>query len=105
MLRRLLKYQEDDPVLSFDIFEASYGGLWKAVQWHLEHGVDPNKEDENGWPPLMYAAYAGHVQTVLVLLDAGADGHIQDQGYTAFDWAKEKGHLEIQQMLQLLHSA
>lgn len=39
----------------------------------LDHGADVNARDENGTTPLMSAIFIGHVRTIKLLLERGAD--------------------------------
>ena len=50
--------------------------------------IDLNHPDNNGWTPLMDASYYGHPEVVRVLLAAGADKDLRDNGgQTALDLA------------------
>ena len=54
----------------------------------------------DGYRPLHYAAYAGHLDTVRVLLDFGADATmVNDAGCDALFLAAQQGHSEIVQLL------
>ncbi|EXK29635.1 hypothetical protein FOXG_20607 [Fusarium oxysporum f. sp. lycopersici 4287] len=49
---------------------------------------------------LLYAAREGHLSTLRLLLAHGADTSLVDErGKTALEWASEKGHREIEQVL------
>ena len=101
MLRRILIYDEGEETPNITLFEAAYGGLDKVVKMLLEKGEDPNIRDENGWSPLIYAAYAGHFFTVKALLDSGADRCEEKNCCEAIFWAHEKGHSGIEALLRL----
>jgi len=70
----------------------------------LNYGADINIQDkEDGWTPLMVAAYNGHVDLVRFLLKNGANPRLRSlEDKTAYDWALEakKTNTEIQSMLQ-----
>jgi Ankyrin repeats (3 copies) len=54
-----------------------------------------------GGTALMLAAANGHMETVKLLLDRGADLNVRDnEGKTALVWAREKGHTEIVQLIE-----
>ncbi|CAE7389205.1 mask [Symbiodinium sp. CCMP2592] len=72
------------------------------VRMLLVHGAD--KDSAIGFSPhqtvLMIACAAGSVETVQVLLEAGANKDLQDSGgYTALIRTCNKGHVEIARML------
>lgn len=60
-------------------------------------GVDINAQvDTRGWTPLTIACIQGHEDTVLAILQAGADASIRDhQGWLAKDHATYRGHTRI----------
>jgi len=82
---------------SFSFFNAATNGDMETVLTHLHNGTDVNTT----FPivetqPLMVAAAFGHVDTVRVLLDAGADVNAKDlTGWTPLHAAAFKGNLEI----------
>jgi len=86
---------------SFSFFNAATNGDTETVLTHLHNGTDVNTT----FPivetqPLMVAAAFGHVDTVRVLLDAGADVNAKDlTGWTPLHAAAFKGNLEIVRLL------
>ena len=44
-----------------------------ALEKLLQQPRDPNAENEEGFTPLHFAAYCGHVELVRLLVEAGAD--------------------------------
>lgn len=66
------------------------------MQLLLQKSANPDAQSPNKTTPMMMAARAGHIMTVKVLLDAGADATLKtDQGMTAIDLAKAHGHNDI----------
>lgn len=63
-------------------------GISRAVQIHIDRGDDLNARDGDGLTPLMLAAARNKAAICKLLLDAGADGSLQDStGKTAHDIA------------------
>eukprot|EP00808_Paulinella_micropora_P024421 g36705.t1 len=69
---------------------------------HLQPAAQsPPAGDGRGNTALTLAAYNGHTATAEVLLAAGANiGHKCEEGKTALEWAREKGHHETAKMLE-----
>ena len=80
---------------------ASTGAFPETVQALIQNGAAVNINDHGErWTPLMWAAAEGHAEVVKVLLDAGADRHVQDvDDDTARDFAVQKGHPEVAALL------
>jgi len=78
-----------------DFFETCKKGHLEEIQAMIREGVDVNNRDENGWTPLMYAAwYNQNPEVVKVLLEAGADAKLVDDfGKKAIDYAKKNEYL------------
>jgi RNA polymerase primary sigma factor len=67
-------------------------GISRAVQVHIDRGDDLNACDGNGQTPLMLAAARNKAAICKLLLDAGADGSLQDPaGKKAHDIAIAAG--------------
>ena len=58
-----------------DIHEASEKGEKEEVERFIMAGVDVDKKDNDGQPPIRLAAQGGHTDTVKLLLDGGAYIH------------------------------
>ena len=58
---------------SEDLFEVAKNGNLEKVNELLNNGADPNKANENGVTPLIYASLQGNIQVVMALLQSGAD--------------------------------
>jgi ankyrin repeat protein len=61
------------------------------------NSADPDSKDENGWNPLLIAAWKGHGAVVTLLLATnGVDPDSKDSGScTPLWWATEKEHKVI----------
>jgi ankyrin repeat protein len=75
-----------------------------AVEWLLNHGMDPDEL----WPhwsadvtPLHLAALAGHVDVAGLLVDRGARADIRDSEHnsTALEWAQFFGRIDVVRIL------
>jgi class 3 adenylate cyclase len=63
-------------------------------------GTETEFDSRDGWSPLMMAASKGHSDTVLVLVEKGADLNVQDdQGSTALMLAAGNGHMRSVELL------
>ena len=70
----------------------------------LEHGADVNAQGGPYGNALQAACSKGHDNIVQILLEHGADVHIQSEDglfVTALQAARSQGHDEIVQMIQL----
>lgn len=83
--------------------------MWAAAEGHvgaarvlLEHGARMNARSDAGYTPLLFAARAGHVETVQLLLAAGAGADVnetQEQGVGALIMAIHNAHFELATLL------
>ena len=75
-------------------------GVLIKVQTALKKGANPNAKDDDGWTPLHYASFKGHVEIVKLLLERGANPNAKDNiGRTPLHWAAFKGHFKIVELL------
>ncbi|MDP9108580.1 MAG: ankyrin repeat domain-containing protein [Pseudomonadota bacterium] len=75
---------------------AAAAGADEIVRLLLDHFAYIDAESPNRTTPLMMAARGGHILTVKLLLDEGADATLKnDQGLSAIDLAKKFEHTDI----------
>eukprot|EP00121_Abeoforma_whisleri_P004669 Awhi_evm1s4224 len=83
-------------------------GNSKMAEIFLEVNANPNYTDLYGWNSLHWAAYLGHKDIVEVLTH-DYENSVNDimaktnNGETAIDFAKVKGHVRIEKLLKKLH--
>lgn len=78
---------------------ASMSGYTDIVKILLENGADVNNETGE-WTALLSAYMHGYTDTVRILLENGADIYKKNnEGKTALDLAKEKGHPDIESLI------
>lgn len=93
---------EDDQELHLPelVYWASLGEL-SEVQQAVQHDVDVNTTDAEGYSALHAAAENGHLAVVQFLVNQGADTNYKAP-YTALELAKMAGHSEIVNYLSKL---
>ena len=75
---------------------AAASGDNDIVQLLLDHFAYIDAESPNKTTPIMMAARSGHILTVKLLLDEGADATLKnDAGMTAIDFANKFNHKDI----------
>jgi Ankyrin repeats (many copies) len=93
---------------------AVINGRQKVARWLIEtKSADIETCDRGGFTPLLNAAWAGNVKLVRFLLSKGSDrtaigrSHYTKPlappdfpGYTAEEWARERGHIDIADLIQ-----
>lgn len=80
------------------LMHASAKGLSVCVRILLP-GSDAWVTDRHGWTALMVAAYYGSEACVGLLLPVSDAFARHEKGLTALDWAKEKGHEEVESFI------
>jgi ankyrin repeat protein len=76
-------------------------GFESLLKILLEHGVDPNLSDANGFTALHFATLYGHVQCVRLLVRKGADVNLMDMwGRTAQYVALESHYDDVAEFLE-----
>ena len=62
----------------------------------LDAGANKEWRDDDGWTPIIYAAFHGRLATVKLLADRGADKNARDnRGRSALIWAGLQGRSEV----------
>uniref|UniRef100_A0A3P9LH69 Cyclin-dependent kinase inhibitor 2A/B (p15, inhibits CDK4) n=1 Tax=Oryzias latipes TaxID=8090 RepID=A0A3P9LH69_ORYLA len=82
-------------------------GSTGVAQVLLRHGADPNVADSStGASPLHDAARTGFLDTVQLLVEAGADPQAEDrEGRSPGDVARQNGHADVAAFLQRISSS
>jgi ankyrin repeat protein len=66
----------------------------------VDHGVNINCQDKNGFTPLINATKYGHTTLVSFLVSRGANLNIEDKSENnALDWAVYKGYPDLTRLL------
>lgn len=82
------------------LLSAVLEGSADDVRTALAAGADPDRTDANGWSPLIWAAGAGSINKVSLLLDAGANPLLMGDGErTAYLVAVAAGRREVAELL------
>ena len=73
----------------------------EVVELLLGHeGTEVDVQDNEGWSPLMRAAWEGRADTVRLLMGRSADLDLVDGGgRSALELAKERGHEDVVELL------
>ena len=81
---------------------AAWGGRLESVRMLVENGACVNQQDKgNGFTPLIKAVFKGNTDIVKYLLEQGADKNVSSyEKKTALDYAYEKNHKEIIEILK-----
>lgn len=103
------KYSDNWTILHYSARKAKNAFMTRLFELLLD-SVDVNdivafinSVTKSGWTPLMMAVDKGHIDTVKLLLECGADATVSSKcGDTAVTLAKDAGNVE---MLQLLGNA
>lgn len=91
-----------DDVGSLPIHECAYSGSLGAIDVLIAHGIDVDaRQADYSATPLIVAAWQGHSDLVLHLLDEGADPTLKtEDGATARKWALVGGHQDVAALLE-----
>jgi ankyrin repeat protein len=66
----------------------------------VEHGADAAAQDGDGWTPLHFASWCGHLDVARLLVEHGADAAAQDRrGSTPLRLASSSGHRDLARFL------
>jgi hypothetical protein len=88
------------------LIPAAHHGHPEAVKILLTTAIDKDHVNKLGWTALLEAVILGeggpaHIRTVRLLVDAGADVSIADEGgATAIEHARRRGFTEIERILK-----
>ncbi len=90
---------DDEGVSIFDM-AITYDNF-SMVSYIIDQGLDVNKTTrKSGFTALMAAACYGRVEIAKVLLEKGADQHVQDsKGFSAIDFARKMNKKSVLELL------
>ncbi len=84
-----------------ELIEAICDDYTYGVLKLLEKGANVNVKDENGYAPLMWAAFYGNTTIVQILIDRGADLDLKTKsGGTALKLAEIRGYINTAKLLK-----
>jgi len=90
------KTQEEKRAMAERLVEAARNGDEVEMKALIEMGVDVFGKNEKGWTALTFAAGAGSVANVKMLLDARCNPNYPEQdGWTPLMFAAYRGHAEV----------
>ena len=79
---------------------ASRGNV-EAVQEIVRLGANVNVQESDKWTPLMFACFRGDIQSVIFLMNNGADQTLKNKtGETALDLAVGEKHTAVVEILK-----
>ena len=79
---------------------AAYYGYDKTIPLLLEAGAQIDAQNNGGMTPLIYASYFGKEAAVRELLKGNPNLDLKSSsGKTALDWAREKNHQSVVDLL------
>lgn len=79
--------------------EETWVDLTKSL---IQSGEDVNAQDRNGWTPLHFAAQAGSIGAVELLIDAGADINLRNSDGNTALWVATMNSYHGTQVIELL---
>jgi len=88
--------QTDNPKINAIIYAAFHNRI-EVVQYFINEGLDPNCSTGMIQTPLHFAAYAGHLDMVQLLIEAGATTQTRELQWNSLPagWAKQNGHHHV----------
>ncbi len=83
------------------LHEAARDGDFDMVESLINQGADLEQLNQDGWTPLSLAASRGHLETVWLLLERGAnlEHQVKHHGWAPLSMAASNGHAETAQLL------
>jgi len=87
------------PLCPPPIVAAAFNEDTSATKLLIDHGANINSKMNRGDTALMIAAHQGHLNTVRLLLESGANPSVEVNGETALQRARQRGHWEIVDLL------
>ncbi|MCL4360954.1 ankyrin repeat domain-containing protein [Candidatus Dependentiae bacterium] len=100
--RKMFNVDEGDNLGVTALIRASIcecDGHLAILQMLIDSGTNLNKVDTLKQTALMYACSHGNKKAAEILIHSGANIHLKNNdGYTAYDWAKKNNQTEIMQL-------